>query len=396
MKKAIFISTIFLVAGMQAQAQLLKKLKDKAVQAVDTKKTNESTANASTESGTEPAAGNRSASSSWSPTPADVKTFSLEGNEELLYDETRIIAVNNQLNYAFVTRNNRYEYFLIDNGQRSGPFKEAPIAQLKAKVEKAEEAEGEDNGSNREDAFNMGTDMKDPVSQKYTRTINSKLHLVFNGKNYGPYDFVNKMEVSPDGKRFWAVVVIGGDNATMTSMGMGHLFLVNEAGVKKPIPQGYSMPAKLFVSPNFGAAALMAMSMEGQKAVVASSSGKSVNSTMAELYSGSKPLMMVSDAGDIISVPAQSPTQLMVNGTEVAVFAVPVKSMSRLFLLPDYKKSVYYAGGKLHRGDGSTESLKGVLFPKTVTLNGETALYYFKVHQPGNGNKDVYLCKKVL
>jgi hypothetical protein len=396
MKKTM-LSLFALLLLTATQAQLLKKLKDKAVQSVD-KKTSESTtagspASASNEAS---AAGNGNASS-WSPTPADVKTFSLEDNETLLYDETRIIAVNNQLNYAFVTRNNRYEYFLIDNGQRSGPFKEAPIAQLKARVEKAENGEEEDNGSSgNEDAFNMGTEMKDPVSQKHTRTINGKLHLVFNGKNYGPYDFVNKMEVSPDGKKFWAVVVIGGDNSTMTSMGMGHLFLVNEAGTKKPIPQGYSMPARLLVSNQFSAAALMAMNMEGQKAVVASSSGKSLNTTMAELYSGRKPLMMVSEAGDIISVPAQSPTQLMVNGTEVAVFAVPVKSMNRLFLLPDYKKSVYYAGGKLYRGDGGTEGLKGVLFPKTVTLNGETALYYFKVHQPGNGAKDVYLCKKVL
>jgi hypothetical protein len=117
---------------------------------------------------------------------------------------------------------------------------------------------------------------------------------------------------------------------------------------------------------------------------------------MADMYSGNSSSTFVSDKGDIISVPSQSPTQVLVNGVEAASFKVPIKSMSRLFLTPDISRSVYYEKGTIYRADGTEESLSGVLFPRVVTINKETAVYYFKIYTNENGGKDVYLCKKVL
>ena len=117
---------------------------------------------------------------------------------------------------------------------------------------------------------------------------------------------------------------------------------------------------------------------------------------MADMYNGSETAVILNDNGDIISIPAQSPTQLFVNGEEAATFKIPVKNINRLFLVPDIKKSVYYTNGTLYRGDETEENVKDILFPKLLTLNKETALYYYKLNRNENGRKDVYICKKPL
>jgi hypothetical protein len=138
------------------------------------------------------------------------------------------------------------------------------------------------------------------------------------------------------------------------------------------------------------------MDNAAQKAITISSTGKKQESNITDLYSNGNSIMKIAENGDIISIPSQSPTQLMVNGDEAATFKVPVKGMSRLFLMSDYKKSVYYANGKLYRGDGSEEALTGVTFPKFATVNNQPAIYYYKIHETETGDKDIYLCKKIL
>jgi hypothetical protein len=204
------------------------------------------------------------------------------------------------------------------------------------------------------------------------------------------------MKVSPDKKKFWAAVVIGGAVEMMAKMGMGNSFLVNEAGLKQKAGDQNSFPIKLMISNNFAAAAVGIVDNMTQKTIIISSTGKKQEGNMNDLYAGEQPATSVADNGDIISVPSQSPTQLMVNGNEAAAFKVPVTSIRRLFILPDYKKSVYYQSGKLYRGDGSEESLTGIVFPKFVTIGNEHGIYYYKIHETETGDKDVYLCKKIL
>jgi hypothetical protein len=389
MKQLLFMC--FLMVAASTEAQLLKKIKEKAQQVMEPNKN--STAQPQTGNNEQPA-GNKS-KTKWTPTPDCDKLFTLEQGETFLYDETKVTAANGKLSYAFVIINKRYEYFLIEDGKRSGPFKQAPISQLNIRVEKNET--GEDNGSSGSDdgSIQLGGDKKDPVAVQYTKTINNKLYIVFNGKNFGPYGFVAKMIVSPDKKKFWAAVV-NGSNEMMVKMGMGQSSLVNEAGVKQTAGDDASFPAKLMVSNNFSGAALSILDNGGQKSITVSSTGKKQEGSVNEMYSGSQSGMAVADNGDIIYVPQQSPTQLFVNGKEAAVFKVPVTSLSRVFLMPDYKKSVFYQSGKLYRGDGSEETLTGVLFPKFVLIGNELAVYHYKIHETETGDKDVYLCKKAL
>jgi hypothetical protein len=222
------------------------------------------------------------------------------------------------------------------------------------------------------------------------------LHIVFNGKNYGPYDHVAKMMVSPDKKKFFALVTIGGASAMTAKMGMGNSFLVNEGTLKQKLSGPNSMPIRMLVSSGFKHCLGIVMDNATQKIFTITSTGKKTESGMEEMYAGGGSMLKVSDAGDIISIPAQSPTQILVNGDEAASFKVPITNSNRLFLLPDVNKSVYYEKGKLYRGDGSVEDVSYITFPKVVTLGKETALYYYKMRKNDSGDTEVFLCKKTL
>ncbi|MFZ1528074.1 MAG: hypothetical protein WAT19_04940 [Ferruginibacter sp.] len=393
--KKLFLLFAVLSLGINAEAQLLKKLKEKAEKALESKpKENSSSSSNKTEATEEPASQNSAAKESKQPAapPSNGSVvFTLGNDETFFYDETSIIAKNNAVSYQFVVSNKKYEYFLIDNGKRTGPFKEAPpIKSMKTSDDEYASSNEDD------DKINMGGEQKDPVSMQYTKTIGGKLHIAFNGKNYGPYDYVGKMLLSPDKKQFFALVVMGGENAMMYKMGMGQYYMVNEKGLKQKIGGGMGMGLKFSASNGFVHCMASVMDNKTQQIYNATSAGKQTEGSMADLYSGEKNKTMVSDKGDIISIPAQSPTQILVNGDEAARFAVPVKSLDRLFLMPDVSKSVYYSGGKLYKADGTTVSTKGIMYPKVVTVNNEVVMYYFKIYQNESGAKDVYLCKTVI
>jgi hypothetical protein len=395
MKKIIFfLITILCLSAFvvaPAQAQLLKKLKDKASKVLEPKKDDKNT-EASNESNSEPS-GNIE-----KPTKKQVKPDSLackvigqlgEG-ETFLYDETSVIAQDNKLSYSFVITNKQYQYFLMENGTRTGPFKEAPIKSVKRVDEE------EDGSSDKDDAaITIGNDKKDPVALQYSKTIGGKLHIVFNGKNYGPYDYVAKMILSPDKKHFFAVVTIGGESSMTAKMGMGNTFMISDAGLKKQIGAGTTMPMKLLVSNGFKHCMGTVMDSKSQKIITTSSTGKQEEGSMEDVYGGNN-ISLVNDNGDIITIPSQSPTQILLNGTEVASFKVPIKNRNNLFLMPDVSKSVYYQKGRIYRPDGTEEKLTGVIFPKAVTIDKITALYYYKLYKNETGVTDIYLCKKVL
>jgi len=391
MKKIIALLLFILVCYSNTQAQLLKKLKDKAAKAMEPKKPDSNTGSNdnTTTATTETATGNNSKTPSAPPTNGSV-VFTMASDEALLYDESKIITKNNAVSYSFVIQNRKNEFFLVEDGNRSGPFKESPLNSMKP----AEEDEGASD--NNRDEVSTG-DKKDPVAIQYSKTIDGKLYLVFNGKNYGPYDFVSKMILSTDKKHFFALVTIGSQSPMMAKMGMGNQFMVNDAGLKqKAGTDGMSMPTKFSVSEGFKQCMATIMDQQTQTLLTVTSTNKQQTGSMADMYSGGGSKSFVTDNGDIISIPAQSPTQVLVNGKEAAAFKVPIKSMDRLFLTPDISKSVYYEKGKIYRADGTEESLSGVLFPKVVTVGNETAVYYFKIYKTENNTKDVYLCKKVI
>ena len=132
----------------------------------------------------------------------------------------------------------------------------------------------DENNNKNEEEINMSGD-KDPVALKYSKTINSNLFIVFNGKNFGPYDFVAKMVVSPDKQHFFAVVTIGGMSSMTAKMGMGNTFLVNESGLKQKAGAGNNnMPMRLKVSNGFKHSMVTVMDAGTQKIFTITSAGK--------------------------------------------------------------------------------------------------------------------------
>lgn len=388
MKSILLLSFVFAISA-SSEAQLLKKLKEKAGKALESKAESSASTGAGNKDSNETVAEEAPKEKKQSAPPENGSVvFSMTEGESLMYDEARILAKNNKLNYSFVVKNSRHEYFLVEDGKRTGPFKEAPVKSL--------QETGEDTGGSTSE-ISLGNDRKDATALKYSKTINGKLHIVFNGKNYGPYDYVSKMLVSSNEKQFFALVTIGGENSMTAQMGMGYAFIVNEAGLKQKVgSDGMSVPYKFSVSDGFEHSMATVLDQKTQELITVSTAGKEEKASMASMYANGETKTLVSDKGDIITVPSQSPTQVLVNGTEAASFKVPIKSMSRLFLTPDVSKSVYYEGGKIYRANGTEEDLKGVLFPRVVTTGNETAVYYFKIYKTETGSKDVYLCKKVI
>jgi len=388
--KIVTFLLLMLAATSVTNAQLLKKLKEKTQKVLEPKNETSNSSNSQGSSNEQTQKSSDAKTPTAPPTNGSV-IFSMSSDENMLYDESKIITKSNKVSYSFVIQNKKYEYFLIEDGNRTGPFKDAPIKSMKPSEE------SEDGGSsNAGDEVSIG-DKKDPVAIQYGKTINGKLFIVFNNKNYGPYDYVSKMIVSADKKQFFALVTIGSQSPMMAKMGMGNTYMVNEGIVKQKAGTGSStMPMKFSVSEGFKHCMATVMDQTSQKIIAVTSANKQEEGSMADMYSGAGSNSFVSDNGDIISVPSQSPTQVLVNGKEAASFKVPIKSMDRLFLTPDVSKSVYYEKGKIYRADGTEESLSGVLFPKVVTVGNETAVYYFKIYKTESGTKDVYLCKKVI
>jgi hypothetical protein len=257
----------------------------------------------------------------WVPTANCNLVFTLEAGEQFFYDETEVVAKNNAMSYSFVIQNKKYEYFLVEDGVRTGPFKEAPSR----RVDKAE-SEEESESNNDDDKISMGGDSKDPVALQYSKTINGKLYLVFNGKNFGPYDYISKMKLSPDKKHFFALVTIGGASAMTAKMGMGNSFIVNDGTLKQKVGDGgTSIPVKFSTSNGFKHCMATIMDQSGQKVIRVTSTGKSEEASISDIYTDNGPGSIVSDNGDIITIPAQSPTQILVNGQEAATFKVPIK-----------------------------------------------------------------------
>ncbi len=396
MKKITVLFIVTLLVTINTNAQLFNRLKDKAAKAIE-KKPAQKTANSSdAESNqnkeSEKKADEKTVKKTLPPGSECAVIFTLAENEKLLYDETEVKVINNKISYAFVVANNKYEYFLIEDGKRSGPFKVAPLKSMKPS-EDNEDA----SSNNSEDNIAVGNDHKDPIAMQYSKTVAGKLNIVFNGKNFGPYDYVSKMILSSDKKQFFALVTIGSESPMMAKMGMGNCYMVNEAGLKQKVGTGgMSMPMKFSVSKGFKHCMASVMDQKSQKLIRVTSAGKEEEGNMADMYTGNSNTSFVNDNGDIVTIPSQSPTQILVNGKEAASFKVPIKSMDRLFLMPDVSKSVYYEKGKIYKADGTEQAVQGALFPKVISINNETTLCYYRMYKNDSGAKEVYVCKTIL
>jgi hypothetical protein len=128
MKKALFL--LFVAAIYKnTEAQLFKKLKEKAQQAIEGKpKTSSSNndnnnSNATEEPKQEENKTTTKQKNKWIPTPDCEKIFTLEDGESFMYDESTVFTTAGKLTTSFLIQTKKYNYFIIENGQRSAEYK---------------------------------------------------------------------------------------------------------------------------------------------------------------------------------------------------------------------------------------------------------------------------------
>ncbi|HSN61674.1 MAG TPA: hypothetical protein VLR49_12115, partial [Ferruginibacter sp.] len=108
--KKIFPLLLLVLFCSVAEAQLLKKIKEKANKALETKKPETSPGNGTNESSSASGTDNNNSSNAKTPPapPANgTVVFSLGTDETLLYDESKIITKNNKVSYSFVVQNKK-------------------------------------------------------------------------------------------------------------------------------------------------------------------------------------------------------------------------------------------------------------------------------------------------
>jgi hypothetical protein len=373
MKKIILMMTVSF-ATVYAQAQfggLLKKVTKEVLGGDDKtekkEKAESNDNNKSKEKKNEPQ----------TPPTNGTLAFTLDEGERIMYDEASITGSKNNLSWKFVTYSKEGKYFLIDNGNRTGPFDDSPIT--------SKRAESGESGS----ASSLEGDEK--VAKKYTKLANGKPTIVFNGKTYGPYLMVQSMVVSADKQHFFAVALEGN---SMMDMSKGKGVLFSEKG-KQELP---GMPFKLKASPGFSVAVATVMDMK------AANNGNSNYVMVNSKGKKSGPIDIMSSGGDdwldeegnVYSIPSQSPTELLVNGVGVAKFDIEIEK-SRLVIAPDPSKSIMYMNGKIYNADGTISKSEKAIYPSIVMINNVMNLCWFQLYKnPATNQKEVYVCKKPI
>ncbi|RYY65418.1 MAG: hypothetical protein EOO13_17230 [Chitinophagaceae bacterium] len=112
------------------------------------------------------------------------------------------------------------------------------------------------------------------MTAQYSKTINGKLYIEFNGKNFGPYDYISKMLLSPDKKHFFAVVTIAGENNMTSRMGMGNTYMISDEGLKMQAGKGVTVPMKFYASRNFKHCMVTVLDQKTQMVTTVTSAGK--------------------------------------------------------------------------------------------------------------------------
>ena len=370
--KRIILSLVIMgcIAAPTAHAQLLKKLKDKANSVLEKKTDTDPKETEKPVSGNNNSNNNSGSSTVKAPPNASECTLAvtLDAGEVLMYDETKVYLTDGKtVGWKIVTQKDK-KFYLIDNGTRTGPFDEPPLNSISPNAKHSNDLEG-----------------SDVTAKKYTKLENGKPTIQFNGKTYGPYFMIMEMVVSEDKKHFFATAIEG------TNIAAGGVLVSENAKQKLP-----GMASKLKVSYNFKYAMCMAMDISnGGNAYFITNTGKKTGpyDMMAAMQMADG---WLDENGNIITIPQQSPTELLVNGVSVAKFDIEIDK-DKLIMSPDPAKSVVFDDGVVYKGDGTKVKADHVLYPHFVTLNNVINICWFQLYKnPQTNNKEIYVCKKPL
>lgn len=369
MKKFISLTLLALLGVQVSQAQFLNKLKKKA-EAVINKSTEHESEETSTE---EPATDNRSRKSGSDHVSSSkgvkygTSLFTLSAGERICYNEQSLKIVSNQAVIKVITKLNK-EFYLYVNGEKSGPFKTAPVDQLEGWPFRN---------------INSANEKKSTDWQPYLRSG----VLTVDGKNIGSFMSVMAFYHNKEKKKFYGIAM------NMEKNSVGTYFISNKGKRKLPMTGG-----ELVVSENdeIGAVKVsktqfLAKTQEEQSKYVA-------NDDFYLLYpdgTNKGPFLDVQarksyldEQGDFIEF-SSSRNAIYINGEEALKLESGLNSEGKLFKSADAKSMAWFERGNLFFSGGETAEL--AIQPALSLENGKAVLNWITIK-----NNEVYACRKEL
>ncbi|AFD09457.1 hypothetical protein [Solitalea canadensis] len=229
-----------------AEAQLLKKLKDKTneqINKVTGVKSDETTTTTASGQNT----GNSSSTGLTSDQLKDVEStmiYQLAEGERIDYRESRImIGAGNKISGLVIVDKSGARY-VVENGIKKGPFpaKSVPLDFLK---------KNQDDENQSPEGYDSNEMLN--VYQNYVKSDDDKNYILFNGKKSVPFSLLEAMKVNPQKTKYIALI------SNDISDEQKEKYLINQDGKKVLISKSAQLTGQMVVSPTFNDAAFWGM-----------------------------------------------------------------------------------------------------------------------------------------
>lgn len=239
------LSVCLLHLSTDAEAQLLKKLKDKANEQIN-KATGVNSADNNTTTSTVTGQSSSSPSGFTSDQLKNVESttiYQLAEGERIDYRESRIMIGSGNKISGLVIVDKTGSRYVVENGVKKGPFpaKSVPLDFLKR----------DNDAKESEQAYDANEMIN--IYQNYVKSDDDKSYIQFNGKKFGPFSLLEAMKVNQQKTKFVALV------SNDISDDQKEKYLINQDGKKVLISKSAQLTGQMVVSPTFSDAAFWGM-----------------------------------------------------------------------------------------------------------------------------------------
>ncbi len=369
--KKILLLTVILVTSLyfKSDAQLLKKIKDKAGQKFQGKD------NSSSSSQNQPGGSENFSSSDY----GHVK-YKLEEGEKLLTGEECVFFNGSFEQFQFITMKDG-KYYFHNHDRISGPFDKPPMDSLKDCQEKQPNQSSQKN-QNQQAAL-----------QKY-QTVNTAsttpYGLKIGGKSYGPYNGILNLYVSPDESKFYAIVLMIAANGNDMDY-----YLVSHKGIVK-LP---AMAVSWLISSN-GDICAIPMSeaqLKGNSEITINPNEPMYllfddghkKGPIPDFYSDQSHAF--TDAGNYVQLKDTERKTLFVDGKPTLKFSKDITNFNAVILNDNASGGVYFDNGSLEFSDGTSIENEAIR-PHFSKEDGKSYIRWMAIDKQGN----IYDCKKEI
>ncbi|RYD88205.1 MAG: hypothetical protein EOP54_27615 [Sphingobacteriales bacterium] len=374
-------AAMLLLVSSISNAQFLNKLKKKAQAAVTNAVTGngsstETTTTESTEDNASEGAPATSNSPSAPSTSAAAKygtqLFTLEKGEYLVYGELSLSVKADGTHVKAVTRLNR-QFYLYDNGARSGPYATPPVDKL--------------------DDYKRDYEYQKNTTDEYMTKGMSYIsagNLVVDGKKYGQVLMVSALYHNPKTKKFYAIAVknesdkmnyyLISDKGSRKILGVGLGLIVSANGESG----GVLIPATQY---NAKTEQDMYNFVANDDSYIVLANGKTLGPY--KYVDGTR--NQLDDNSNYVQVGKSGPKEgVFVNGKQIISFNEGIGSSGTSFVSADGNNAAWFERGNLLFSDGTF--IKGnAIQPAASTENGVKVLNWVMIEK-----QHVYHCKKEL